>query len=305
MDDSELMRKHKDVLYPIVRVHAEGATGSGTVLYSGLIPGKEDQYETYVLTNNHVIEGAVKIEKRWNSLLKREVQTDLLGEVGIEVFNFEYGSWEAGRTGYQAEIVAYAKEMDLALLRVKSIKKFDYVATLFPRGKEKEGLKMFMPLFAVGCGLGHPPLVTYGLLTGFNDIIDNFPYYLSSAPTIFGNSGGAVFLAETMEFVGVPSRISVSFSGYSSSPITHMSFFIPITSVYKFIDANFYQFIYDPKVTSEQCSKARVERRKRDMKSRVGGGEEDKVVPGPEPYNPPWLGPDENPYDDPFSPYNY
>jgi S1-C subfamily serine protease len=136
---------------------------------------------------------------------------------------------------------------------------------------------MFMGLYAVGCGLGHPPLATQGNLTGFNDIIDNYPYFLSSAATIFGNSGGAVFLDETYEFIGVPSRVAVSISGFSSDAITHLSYFIPVMSIYKFIEDQVFTFIYDSNITSKDCEKERKDKRERDEKmmaidmSRTGG----------------------------------
>ena len=276
---SVLEDKHEKMLYPTVRVRTDQAGGSGTVIYSKLLPGEEKKYETYVLTNCHVISSNIKVEKKWSTLLKREVKTDILSECSVEFFNFEYGSWESGQSTYRSEIMSYDKDMDLALLRLKTERKIDHVATLFPKGQHKERLRMFMKLYAVGCGLGHPPLATQGNLTGFNDIIDNYPYFLSSAATIFGNSGGAVFLDETYEFIGVPSRVAVSISGFSSDAITHLSYFIPIMSIYKFIEDQVFTFIYDPNVTSKDCENKRKEKRERDEKmmaidiSRDGGEE--------------------------------
>lgn len=263
---SMLEDKHEKMLYPTVRVRTDKAGGSGTVIYSKPLPGEENKYETYVLTNCHVISDNIRVEKKWSTLLKREVKMDILSECSVEFFNFEYGSWESGQSTYKSEIMCYDKEMDLALLRLKTEKKIDYVATLFPKGQHKEKLRMFMGLYAIGCGLGHPPLATQGNLTGFNDIIDNYPYFLSSAPTIYGNSGGAVFLEETCEFIGVPSRVAVSMSGFSTNAITHLSYFIPVMSIYKFIEDQIFMFIYDDKITSKECEKSRKDKRERDEK---------------------------------------
>ena len=255
--------KHQKVLYPIVRVRTSQAMGSGTILYSQLIPGSKDKYETYVLTNKHVISYNIKIAQEWSTLLKREVKTDILTDAHIDNFEFDYLSWKVGHSSWRAQIMAYDHNMDLGLLRIKTERQFPYVAQMFPRGQHKKRIRMFMELYAVGSGLGEPTLATDGHLTGFGIIIQNYPYWLSTAPTIFGNSGGAVFLVETGEFIGVPSRIAVTWGG---DAITHMSYFIPITSIYRFLDEQIFQFIYDSNYTSEQCAGMRRAKRYRDEK---------------------------------------
>ena len=262
----DIKEKHEKMLYPTVRVRAGTAGGSGTVVYSSLIPNKKDDYETYILTNHHVIADNIKVGKKWSSLLKRDVQDDVLSECTVEFFNFEYQSWEAGHSSFRADIMCYDKDMDLGLLKLKSIKKINHVATLFPKDKHKEELKIFQKIFAVGCGLGHPPCVTEGQLNGFTDVIDNYPYILSSAPTIYGNSGGSLYLIDTGEFVGIPSRIAVTPFFGGSDAITHMSFAIPIWTIYKFLEEQIFTFIYDPNISSEKCARNRKKKRERDEK---------------------------------------
>ena len=161
------------------------------------------------------------------------------------MFDFEYGSWEAGHSAYRSEIMCYDKDMDIGLLRLQTSKKFDNVATMFPRGEHKKRLRLFQPVYAIGCGLGHPPLQTRGQLAGFTDVIDNYPYWLSTAPTIFGNSGGSVYRGDTFEFIGIPSRIAVMATGFSADAITHMSYFIPMPSIYNFLEDQLFNFIFD------------------------------------------------------------
>jgi len=262
----ELADKHKSMLYPTVRVRTAKAGGSGTIIYSEQKPDGEAGFETYVLTNCHVIADNIKVDDKWSTLLKRNVKMDILSDCDVELFDFEYDSWESGYSAYKAEISCYDKDMDLALLRLKSEKEFTNVATMFPKGEHKQRLRMFMELYAVGCGMGHPPLATQGHLTGFTDIIDNYPYWLSSAATIYGNSGGAIFLADTYEFLGIPSRIAVKLTGYSADAITHLSFFIPITSIYQFLEEQIFMFVYDIDYTSEQCEDIRKHKREKDEK---------------------------------------
>ena len=45
--------------------------------------------------------------------------------------------------------------------------------------------------------------------------------------------------------------------GFSADAITHMGYFIPIDRVYALLDDNDYQFIYDDKVSIDDCNKSR------------------------------------------------
>ena len=48
--------------------------------------------------------------------------------------------------------------------------------------------------------------------------------------------------------------------GFSADAITHMGYFIPIDRVYKLLEDNDYQFIYDSNYSIEDCNKARKEK---------------------------------------------
>ena len=278
LDEKDINDKHKHMLYPTVRVRTNKAGGSGTLIYSKQVPDEDvGVYESYVLTNEHVIDDNIKVEKKWSTLLKREVKTDILAECSVEFFDFEYGSWEAGHSSHRSEIMCYDKDMDIGLLKIKSEKKFDNVAKMFPRGEHKKQLRFFQPVYAIGCGLGHPPLQTKGQLAGFTDVIDNYPYWLSTAPTIFGNSGGSVYRGDTYEFIGIPSRIAVMASGFSADAITHMSYFIPIPSIYSFLEDQLFDFIFDSSTTSKECAKQRKQKRDRDEKHMAIDVEKDSV----------------------------
>jgi len=85
---------------------------------------------------------------------------------------------------------------------------------------------------------------------------------MSSAQTIFGNSGGGMYRwsekRKKYEYIGIPSRITVQPMGFSADPITHMGYFIPFDRIVQLLDDNDFQFIYDDKkYTIEDCEKAR------------------------------------------------
>ena len=128
-----------------------------------------------------------------------------------------------------------------------------------------ENVHIFDETFAVGASLGHPPVASEGMITYMDDEIEHFKYWMSSAPTIFGNSGGAVYRwsdgRKQYEYIGIPSRISIQPMGFSADAITHMGYFIPIDRVYKLLEENDYHFIYDKDVSFEDCEKERKDKR--------------------------------------------
>ena len=254
-------RIHSEVVRPVVRITSGRATGSGTVIYCK--PDDEDGFSTYVLTNEHVVDDLIKFTKKWSPLLRRNVDTDDLGVPTVEFFEYKWKSRSEGGTNVQSDIVGYDKDADLALLRLRLSRQIDNVAKLYGRDKEKD-LRVGMPVLAVGSGLGQPPLMTYGRLSQFGQDIGEGAgqeFWLNTAPAIFGNSGGALFLEETFEFIGIPSRIGVS-GGMFGQAVTHLQWAIPITRIYKFLEDNRFRFIYDDSFTEKGEEKERARLRK-------------------------------------------
>jgi S1-C subfamily serine protease len=273
-----LQEQHEKCLYPEVRIQAEKARGSGTILYSAPIPGEGDRHETYVITNAHVVDDLITVKKEWSNLLQREIKKDILGTPMVETFEYDFVSRVIGGTTYQSDIVCYDKVEDLALLRVRTPRPFPYVATMYPRDRIEE-LRCFMPVVNVGCGLGNKPVITFGYISGFGYEIENKDFMLISAPSIFGNSGGATFL-DSGKLVGIPARVSVIFIGWSADPIPHLSYSIPIWRVYDFLEAQIFSFIYDPAITSVECEERRQEERKREELKLLRTALQDEEKPG-------------------------
>ena len=260
----EIIQKHEQMFYPTVRVRTKRAGGSGTVVYSEKY---KDEVYTYVITNHHVVADSVKLEKKWDSVLKRKVDKEILETVFVEFFRYNNYSHTVGSFAVEADIVAYSEVdggQDWALLRVRDKEnKAEWVANMFQL-KELENIHIFDEVYAVGASLGHPPVASDGHISYMDDEIDHYKYWMSSAPTIFGNSGGAVYRwnddNKQYEYIGIPSRISIQPMGFSADAITHMGYFIPIDRIYNLLEENDYQFIYDDKVSIEDCEKARKEK---------------------------------------------
>jgi hypothetical protein len=178
-----LEQLHSEVLKACVRVRTKRAGGSGTVIYSQGEPG---QVSTYVLTNQHVIDDAVRVVEKWDPVLQKNVKRDERDLVEVHFFNYRWSSRVVGANAIEAEIVAYDKDEDLALLKLRGTDPVPAVAKMFPRGEESR-LLVGEPIITVGCGLGEPPVLTQGVISVFGREIDSKEYWLCTAPSIYGN----------------------------------------------------------------------------------------------------------------------
>jgi S1-C subfamily serine protease len=252
---ADLKQKHEQMLYPVVRVTVKDSGGSGTILYS---EDRGDGCQTYVLTNHHVIDGAIHIKEEWSSLLQADRKQEVNDPVTVEVFRYAGGSRQDMADSCRADIVAHDKAHDLALLKLRTARKFDHVARLLPTDAE---VHIFQRVWAVGCSLLHPPVVTEGIVDYLDELIDRKLYWMGSAPIIYGNSGGAVFLRHGDDycFVGVPSRLSVS--GFQA--VTHMGYFVPIPRIRRWLTDERLTFLTDTKTTPADSFKQREAMRKK------------------------------------------
>jgi S1-C subfamily serine protease len=265
--DVTSVQLHERTLYPTIRVRTDKAVGSGTIV--ACVPRVEPDedgelgFSTYALTNHHVVEDAIRVEKIFDPQAGKYRTRDYRDLVQVEVMAYKNRSTITARTTAEAEIMAYNEKRDVALLRLKANQEFPFVAKLLPAEQARE-VHIFDKLFVVGCGLGQPPFPTDGMLTGKDVQIDYMPYWQTSAPSIYGNSGGAVFLARTLEMMGIPSRISVSGGMFGRDAITHIGYFCPPQEIQKFLADEGFHFIYDSSHTEAQDLKALAEKDKDD-----------------------------------------
>lgn len=267
---SEKIKKmHDEMLYPAVRVRSDKAGGSGTVLYSK--QDKKGIYHTYVATCEHVVDDLIKIEKKWDPISKTDRRMEILGRPSVELFYYEHLSRCKGSSGqHRSQIVAYDKDEDIAILEVERKEQpIDYVASLYPRD-EITNIHILDELFCVGAAMGHEPITTKGELAFMDEIIEAKEYWMSTAQSIFGNSGGSVYRYSEergrYEFLGIPARITVNISGYSADAITHMGYFVPITRIYDLLERNHLSFIYDDSKTYEECMEEKKQEQEKERR---------------------------------------
>tara|TARA_R110002020_G_scaffold128999_4_gene289032 strand:- start:1124 stop:1972 length:849 start_codon:yes stop_codon:yes gene_type:complete len=234
-------KKHKEMLYPTVLVSLERGAGSGTVIFSRAV---EKTITSLVLTNYHVVAKYVSVEKEWDSSKEKKVDVERKRPVSVEVFEYNNYSELIGTIGREADIVAYDEKRDLALLKITDTERLmPYVAKLYPENKDT-GPWIFSNVFAVGAGLGKPPFPTAGFLAGFSKDINGNPLWLASAPIIFGNSGGSLFVYSQRgqyELIGVPSMVSSY--GWDSAIVPHMAWARPITEIRLFLRKNGFGYV--------------------------------------------------------------
>tara|TARA_R110002020_G_scaffold2488_1_gene11669 strand:- start:13869 stop:14750 length:882 start_codon:yes stop_codon:yes gene_type:complete len=237
----DVRQKHEQMLYPTVLVRGgDSSTGSGTVIFS-------DQYEgewvSLILTNWHVVRGSINVAKEWDSQRQEKVEKEVRRPVHVDLWDYNNYSEAIGTIGRRALIVAWDKDLDLALLQIQDKERpLPYVAALYPED-EDDGPWIFQQVFAVGAGLGKPPFPTEGLLAGFGRDKNGKGLWMATAPIVFGNSGGALFVSsprDTFELIGVPSMISAYGWG---NIVTHMAWSRPIPEIRSFLRNNSYGFV--------------------------------------------------------------
>jgi S1-C subfamily serine protease len=227
--------QHEEMLDTAIRVNT---SGSGTVLYSKQHDGK---WESYILTNYHVIGRQITIREIWDGMKGKKVKRETREPVTAFWFDYIRCSRSVGTRGRIADIVAHDEQRDLALLRLRDTERgVDRIAYMLP---EEEYPKLGQTVWAIGAGLGYPPSMTSGEMAFAEQVINGYRYQLATAPIIFGNSGGALFsysdVRKKYEMIGVPSRVSAS--GFQA--VTHMGWSIPTETVYTFLRDNFHGFI--------------------------------------------------------------
>jgi S1-C subfamily serine protease len=209
-------RLWRDLLGPTVQLMGEETVGSGVLLRSELIEGTSD-YTTYVITAWHVI---------------RDIQTtpeSVHTPVPVTIY---------ARTGdirtETAQLLKYDASLDVALLRLNTTRPVDSGVKLASRNRLDE-VAVFEHIYAVGCPLGNDPIPTFGEIADTHHLVDGQHYWMISAPTYIGNSGGGMFDAETHELLGIFTKI-YTHGTLRPTVVPHMGLATPLPVVYDWLE---------------------------------------------------------------------
>ncbi|HZL72553.1 MAG TPA: trypsin-like peptidase domain-containing protein [Planctomycetota bacterium] len=218
----------RSILRPSVQVVGRGGVGGGTVIRSEA--ESDGVYGTYIVTAFHVLQ---KVSEHDPAGPRKPVQVKIYADGG-------------DTETIDSDLLIHDERRDLALLKLRSTKHYPIAARLAARERIRE-TSVFTPIYAVGCPLGHDPLPSFGEITTLRKEVNGERFWMMSAPTIFGNSGGGVFHRETLEMIGVSAMIC-TFDNPVSTPVPHLGILVPLDSVYDWLRDNKFAFIFDPTV---------------------------------------------------------
>jgi len=213
--DADPVQSWDDLMGPTVQLWGATTVGSGILLPSRRAKDGEG-WRTYVLTAWHVVRDIRHEDEN------APISTTLYRRSGAKRFE-------------TSSLVAWDADLDLALLVLDLDDRLPFGARL-PRREELEAIQVFRPVYAVGCPLGNDPIPTLGEVVDLHHHVDGQRYWMISAPTYVGNSGGGVYDAENHELLGVFTKI---YTHGTLRPIVvpHMGLATPLEEAYDWLDS--------------------------------------------------------------------
>jgi len=85
------------------------------------------------------------------------------------------------------------------------------------------------------CPLGNDPIPTFGEVADTRHTVDGQHYWMISAPTYIGNSGGGIFDARTHELLGIFSKI-YTHGTLRPTVIPHMGLVTSLSTIYDWLE---------------------------------------------------------------------
>ena len=219
------------VMGPTVQLAGESTVGTGVLLESRPAPDG-DGYVTYLLTAWHVV---------------RDILSDAEldeGPIPVKVYS------RSGSTrDFEATLIRFDAGIDAALLEVETRERFEYGARLASRS-QLASVAIFDDVYAAGCPLGNDPIPTRGEIADTRHIVDGEHYWMISAPTYIGNSGGGIFDGETLEIVGIFSKI-YTHGSLRPTVVPHMGLATPLATIYDWLEKEGLTELVMPKSQSD------------------------------------------------------
>ena len=207
----------RDLLAPTVQLNGQETVGSGTLVRSDRDP-RTGTARNFALTAYHVVRNILNDTPH--------ARTD---GIPVTVYTAE------GRIEVRAQLISSQRALDVALLTLDTDRTFDQVAKVLPR-ETSDSVRVWDEVYAIGCPLGNDPIPTQGTVSSTDNLIQGTNYWMISAPTYYGNSGGGIFLAEGRRLMGVFSKIYTHGRG-NPVVVPHMGLCTPMAAIYAWLDA--------------------------------------------------------------------
>lgn len=206
-----------DMMGPSVQLNGRDTVGSGVIIAS--VRQTDGTHQILILTADHVV----------RNILAEKSESD---DQSIPITLFEV----SGRRELAAFEVASEAAHDLSLLSAISEAPAAAVARLLPRDRADDRIRVFESIYAVGCPLGNDPIPTRGEIASLENMVAGANYWMISAPTYYGNSGGGVYLADTHDLIGIFSKI-YTHGRRRSVVVPHMGLATPLPVIHDWLEA--------------------------------------------------------------------
>lgn len=207
----------REMVAPTVRLEGVSTVGSGVVLASHPHPDGRG-HRTLLLTAWHVV---------------RDIQADAIGPdklIPVELHLAQTTRHEL------ATLVARNVQLDAALLELRTRDAVPFGARLASRATLAQS-RVFGEVYAVGCPLGNEPIPTRGEIADLDHALDGTRYWMISAPTYIGNSGGGIFDGERHVLLALFSKI-YTHGTIRPTVIPHMGLASPLDAVYDWLEGD-------------------------------------------------------------------
>jgi hypothetical protein len=236
-------RMWRELVGPTVQLTGDSTVGSGVLLESQLVE-EPDVYRTYLVTAWHVV---------------RDIQ-DGEENRAMPIPVTVYG--QDGRVWHEtAELLRFNAGLDAALLSMNTTRRLECGARLAPPERISKA-RIFEQVYAVGCPLGNDPIPTFGEIADVRHVVDGESYWMISAPTYIGNSGGGIFDAENHELLGVFSKI-YTHGALRPTVVPHMGLVTPLDAVYGWLETVGFAHVIPPRKTGDEVVDTQVASAKR------------------------------------------
>jgi S1-C subfamily serine protease len=213
---SDRARMWDELVGPVVQLAGDTTVGSGVLLESRRIDD-DGRWRTHLLTAWHVVRDIYGSPDRTTE------------PVPVKIYQRD------GTTRHEtAHLIAHDAGLDVALLVLDCDTAVPCGARLATRQRLLDA-RIFDGVYAVGCPLGNDPIPTYGEISATEHVVEGTRYWMISAPTYIGNSGGGIFDADTHELLAIFSKI-YTHGSLRSTIVPHMGLATPLVSVYDWLE---------------------------------------------------------------------
>ncbi len=199
----------RELVGPTIQLAGQSTVGSGVVV-------RGTDGALHVLTAWHVVRD-----------IKAENEGVVL-PIPLRAFRRD-GSW----IDRECDLIAHDVDLDVALLTVVDPEGLEEHAQLATPNR-LDDVQVFDTIYAVGCPLGNDPIPTHGEVASTYHLVGDNAYWMISAPTYIGNSGGGIYDAATHELLGIFSKI-YTHGSMRATIVPHMGLVTPLDQIYDWL----------------------------------------------------------------------